>query len=135
MIHRPDPTYQSMVFSAVEDATMARVSRKTVDTSRRLPFEFGCSTSIFPAEELAALVEHGGRLEKLSAGDVAPASAADEHFLKVERGEAKPKTVLERAWVRLKGRREFEQEQNSAAPKPEAEDYGIAEWDEDRCWW
>jgi uncharacterized protein YifE (UPF0438 family) len=135
MILGPGPTYQSMVASATEGPKMARVTRKLKETSRQLPFEFACSTSIFPAEELTALVEHGGRLEKLSAGDVAPAGAADEHFLKVERGEAEPKTLLERAWVRLKGRREYEREQNTAAPKPEAEDYGIAEWDEDRCWW
>jgi uncharacterized protein YifE (UPF0438 family) len=114
---------------------MARTSRKTVDTSRPMPFEFGCSTSVFPAEEVAALVEHGGRLEILSAGGAPPTSPADEHFLKVDRGEAEPRTVLERAWVRLKGRREYEREQIAAAPRLDPEDYGIAEWDEDRCWW
>src|SRR5262245_23087532 len=114
---------------------MARVSRKPKVTTRQLPFEFGCSTSIFPAEELKALVEHGARLEALSSGSARPASAADERFLKVERGDAEPATLLERAWVRLKGRREYEQEQKAAAPRLDPEDYGIAEWDEDRCWW
>jgi hypothetical protein len=37
--------------------------------------------------------------------------------------------------VRLKGRREYEQDQKLAAPALATEDYGIKEWDEDRCWW
>jgi uncharacterized protein YifE (UPF0438 family) len=101
----------------------------------RQPFAFGCSTAIFPADELAALAEHGGLFEALAAGEVAPATADQEHFLRVDRGDAEPETIGERAWVRLKGRREFEQEQESAAPPPEAEDYGMVEWDADRCWW
>ena len=99
------------------------------------PFEFGCSTTVFPADEVTALVEAGGRLEALAAGEVSPADAEEEHFLKVDREEAEPTTLLERAWLRLKGRREFEREQ-AAAPPPEPEpDYGIKEFDEDRCWW
>jgi hypothetical protein len=41
----------------------------------------------------------------------------------------------ERAWVRLKGRREFEHEQETAPPPPPPEDYGIIEWDKEKCWW
>ena len=58
-----------------------------------------------------------------------------EHFLQVDREEAEPATVRERAWVRLKGRREYEREQRIAEPPPPPEDYGIVEWDADRCWW
>jgi hypothetical protein len=43
-----------------------------------------------------------------------------------------PSTLAERAWLRLKGRREFEQE-GRVAPEP-AEDYGIIEWDRKKCW-
>ena len=54
----------------------------------------------------------------------------------MDRDEADPKTLLERAWVRLKGRREFEAEgQQNAAPPPKPEDYGMVEFDADRCWW
>lgn len=100
----------------------------------RRPFEFGCSTAVFPADELAALAETGALLEALAAGETPPATPDQRHFLKVARGEAEPKTVLERAWERLKGRREFEHEQ-AAAPPREAEDYDMVEFDADRCWW
>ena len=99
------------------------------------PFAFNCSTDVFPAEEVAALVQHGGRLEALAAGQIRPESPADKHFLKVDRGEAEPGTLLERAWDRLKGRREFEREQAEAAPPEPEPDYGIVEFDKDRCWW
>jgi len=98
------------------------------------PFEFNCSTTIFPADELAALAEAGGRLEALAAGEVEPADAEEEHFLKADREEEEPETLLERAWVRLKGRREYEREQAESMP-PEPADYGMIEFDKDRCWW
>ncbi len=59
-------------------------------------------------------------------------TAEQEHFLQVDREEAEPATLGERAWLRLKGRREYEHDQH-AVPPPE--DYGIVEWDADRCWW
>jgi uncharacterized protein YifE (UPF0438 family) len=99
------------------------------------PFAFGCSTAVFPADEIAALAEAGGRLEALAAGEVAPADTEEEHFLKVDHEEADPETLLERAWVRLKGRREFEREQAAAAPPEPEPDYGMMEFDKDRCWW
>ena len=98
-------------------------------------FEFGCSTNVFPADELEALYAHGYRLADLAAGRARPGSAADEHFLRVDREEAEPETVLERAWVRLKGRREYEREQDAAPPPEPAPDYGMVEFDADRCWW
>jgi uncharacterized protein YifE (UPF0438 family) len=99
------------------------------------PFAFGCSTAVFPADEIAALAEAGGRLEALAAGEVSPADAEEKHFLKVDRDEAEPETLLERAWVRLKGRREFEREQAEAMPSEPEPDYGMIEFDKDRCWW
>jgi uncharacterized protein YifE (UPF0438 family) len=104
----------------------------------RRPFAFGCATEVFPPDELAALTEFGGLLEALAAGDLRPATPEQEHFLAVDREAADPRTVVERAWVRLKGRREYEREQ-AAAPPPEppakAEDYGMIPFDADRCWW
>jgi uncharacterized protein YifE (UPF0438 family) len=99
------------------------------------PFAFGCSTAVFPADEIAALAEAGGRLEALAAGEVSPADAEEKHFLKVDRDEAEPETLLERAWVRLKGRREFEREQAEAMPSEPEPGYGMIEFDKDRCWW
>lgn len=99
------------------------------------PFAFNCSIAIFPADEVAALAEAGGRLEALAAGEVKPADAEERHFLQVDREEAEPATMLERAWVRLKGRREYEREQAEHMPSEPAPDYGMVEFDKDRCWW
>jgi len=99
------------------------------------PFAYRCSVDVFPPDERAALDALGHRLEALAAGDVPPATPEEEHFLKVDREEADPATVAERAWVRLKGRREFEAEQQAAAPPPPPDNYGMVEFDADRCWW
>jgi uncharacterized protein YifE (UPF0438 family) len=74
-------------------------------------------------------------MQALAAGTIQPMSQDQEHFLKVDRDEAAPQTVCERAWVRLKGRREYEQEQRIAPPAAPPEDYGMIEWDAERCWW
>ncbi len=71
----------------------------------RQPFCFGCSTDVFPMEEISALSDHGRWMEALVSGRIAPTSPEHEHFLQVDREEAEPATVDERAWVRLKGRR------------------------------
>jgi uncharacterized protein YifE (UPF0438 family) len=102
---------------------------------RRRPFAFRCSTSIFPADEMQALSENGNWMEALAAGAIQPVTPEQEHFLQVDREEVDPSTVCERAWVRLKGRREYEQEQAIAEPPSPPEDYGMIEWDADRCWW
>lgn len=101
----------------------------------RRPFPLGCSAAVFPADELAALAGYGSWLEALASGAIRPVTPEQEHFLRVDRGEAPPETVCERAWLRLKGRREFEREQQAAAPPPPPAEYGIVEWDADRCWW
>jgi len=104
---------------------------------QRRPFVFHCSTAVFPPEELAALSDYGNWLEALATGAIQPVTREQEHFLQVDREEAEPATVHERAWLRLKGRREYEREEagQAAPPPPPAENYGIVEWDADRCWW
>jgi uncharacterized protein YifE (UPF0438 family) len=103
------------------------------DNQEPRSFHFGCSTDIFPMEELSALQQRGHLLEALAAGTIPPSTTEQEHFLLVDREETEPVTVDERAWVRLKGRREFEQE--STPPPVPREDYGIIEWDREKCWW
>ena len=103
-------------------------------TQEARPFAFGCDTSVFPANEIAALEKHGTRFEALASG-AAPATPAEEHFLRVDREEAEPHSVAERAWLRLKARREYEREQKGSAPPAPPENYGMVEFDADRCWW
>jgi uncharacterized protein YifE (UPF0438 family) len=98
------------------------------------PFAFGCDVTVFPPDEIAALELHGARFEALASGAARPGNAAEKHFLAVDREEAKPKTLAERAWLRLKARREFEQEERKAPPA-QPENYGMVEFDADRCWW
>jgi uncharacterized protein YifE (UPF0438 family) len=105
------------------------------DNDQDQPFEFGCSTHIFPADELAVLTVRGKRLEALAAGRAKPANDAERHFLRVHREEAEPKTVEERAWLRLQGRRELEREEEGVRTARPKQDYGIIEWDQEKCWW
>jgi uncharacterized protein YifE (UPF0438 family) len=97
------------------------------------PFDFRCHTDIFPPDELHVLEELGNWMEALAVGAIQPITAEHKHFLAVDRDEVKPKTVAERAWLRLKGRREFEAEESP--PHEPVENYGIVDWDKDRCWW
>src|ERR1700733_12494229 len=90
---------------------------------QRRPFAFRCSIAIFPADELEALGDYGNWLEALATGVIQPVTAEQEHFLSVDREEAEPSNICERAWLRLKGRREYEQEQEIAASQPPPEDY------------
>ena len=114
---------------------MSEVPPEHLEYLRRQSFALRCSAAVFPADELEALAEYGNWLEALAAGAIRPVTAEQEHFLRVDRGEAEPETVCERAWVRLKGRREYEREQQTAPPPPPPADYGIVEWGADRCWW
>jgi len=102
---------------------------------QRRPFHFNCHTEVFPADELRALEESGNWLEALVNGVIQPVTPDQEHFLQVDRGEAEPETVWERAWLRLKGRREYEAEQEMKPPPRKQDNYGITDWDHDRCWW
>ena len=99
------------------------------------PFKFACVTDIFPVDELHVLSEYGNWLAALAGGIIPPVNEEQQRFLRVDRDEAEPETVCERAWIRLKGRREFEQEQERASPPSPPVDYGIIEWDKERCWW
>src|SRR5437879_5384198 len=90
-----------------ETMAMSNIPPDPRDHMERHSFRFDCSTEIFPLDEFSVLTERGHRLEALAAGTIAPATAADEHFLHVDRDEAEPVNIDERAWVRLKGRREF----------------------------
>jgi uncharacterized protein YifE (UPF0438 family) len=101
----------------------------------RRPFRFGCSTDVFPPDEIRALTDNGIWIEALVVGQIPPTTPQHEHLLRVDREEADPENVVELAWVRLKGRREFEREQSAAPPAAPAEDYGIIEWDKEKCWW
>ena len=110
-------------------------SSHTPPTKPARPFAFGCDASVFPADEIDVLERLGPRMEALAAGAARPASPEEKRFLRVDREEADPVTVAERAWVRLKGRREYEHEQRGGTPPPPPEDYGMVEFDADRCWW
>ena len=99
------------------------------------PFRFGCTTDIFHVDELGVLQEHGARLEALASGSLSAATPEEEHFLLVDREQAEPESLAERAWVRLKGRREFEAEESRHSVDEPADNYGIIEWDKEKCWW
>src|SRR5580658_700818 len=104
---------------------MSEVPPDHLEHLRRRPFAFRCSTSIFPADEMAALTEYGNWMEALANGTIQAVTAEQEHFLRVDRDEAEPATVCERAWLRLMGRREYEQEQAAGSPASPPENYGM----------
>ena len=112
--------------------TTSSKQRKTLEIPT---FHIDVATGIFPPEELQALAERGHLMEALAAGTLQPSTAEHQHFLKVDREESEPTTVDERAWVRHKGRREYEREQQAAPPPALPEDYGIIEWEKEKCWW
>lgn len=99
------------------------------------PFSFGCDVSIFSEAELQALQRHGPRFEALASGQVRPATPEEKRFLRVDQEKEKPHSLAEKAWLRLKARREYEREQKEKPPPAPPEDYGMIEFDADRCWW
>ena len=114
---------------------MSEVPADYLDYLRRRPFLFRCSMEVFPNDELQALTDFGLWMEALVGGLIQPVTPEHAHFLDVDREVAEPETVCERAWVRLKARREYEQEERMAPAAAPAKDYGIVDWDMDRCWW
>ncbi len=114
---------------------MSKVPADHLEYLNRRPFALRCSAAVFPADELQTLRDYGNWLEALATGVIQPVTAEQKHFLKVEQGAAEPRTDCERAWVRLRGRREYELEQQIAPPHSPPEDYGMIEWDAERCWW
>jgi hypothetical protein len=71
----------------------------------------------------------------LASGAIQPVTPEQEHFLRVDREQAEPTMVCERTGVRLKGRWEYEREESIAPSPAPPEDYGMVEFDADRCWW
>lgn len=129
----PPPTCRAWWFSPRGDALKAPPDH--LFYLRRRPFLFECSTSIFPSEEYNSLAEYGNWMQALVQGVIQPKTPAQEHFLRADREEVAPETVRERAWARLKSRREFERVQRMPPPPtPLPGDYGIVEWDADRWW-
>jgi uncharacterized protein YifE (UPF0438 family) len=116
----------------VETVCVIMASKKL--PAPKQPFAFRCSVDVFPPEEVAVLTEQGAFMEALAAGRIAPSTLEQKHFVLVDREEAEPRTLAERAWLRLKGRREYEQGDKPHAPEPPQE-YGMVEFDADRCWW
>ncbi len=114
---------------------MSKVPADHLPHLDRRPFVYGCSLAVFPKDEIDALAQYGNWLEALATGLIQPTTAEQKHFLKVAREEAEPRTVCERAWLRLQGRREYEREEQIAPPPEPREDYGIIEWDKEKCWW
>ncbi|MCE9566878.1 MAG: DUF413 domain-containing protein [Planctomycetes bacterium] len=114
---------------------MKSKTSRNMNTEQVQPFVFRCSTSVFHPDEIEALLEQGNVMEALAAGTVRPTTAEQKHFLLVDCEEAEPRSIAERAWVRLKARREFEQGEKEKAPPSPPQDYGMVEFDADRCWW
>ncbi|MCS6864974.1 MAG: DUF413 domain-containing protein [Gemmataceae bacterium] len=99
------------------------------------PFVFGCDVAIFSEAELQALQRHGARFEALATGQAHPVTPEEKRFIRVHQEKEKPHTLAEKAWLRLKARREYEREQKEKPPPAPPEDYGMIEFDADRCWW
>jgi uncharacterized protein YifE (UPF0438 family) len=105
--------------------SVSRVPADHLNFLRQRPFIFGCSVSIFSPEEIQALEELGNWLEALATGKIQPLTKEQERFLQVDRDEGEPETLSEKAWVRLKGRREFERENKIPPPPVSAEQYSL----------
>jgi len=110
-------------------------AKQTKSVTPEQPFVFGCDMSVFPAAEVKALQKNGARFEALASGAARPTTPEAKRFLLVHRDKESPKTVAERAWLRLKARREYEREQKETPPPTPPENYGMVEFDADRCWW
>ena len=55
---------------------------------------------VFTVTEVNALHEYGRVLRKLANGELAPVSEAEERFIKVFQLKAKPKSYLEKLWMK-----------------------------------
>ena len=55
----------------------------------------------FTHEERNLLARYGSWLDALASGAIQPATAGQEHFVKVARGQCEPQTDFERVWVKL----------------------------------
>ena len=72
------------------------------------PFTILCSKAPFSMDELDIPRRCGGEFERLSNGEPAPATAAQEQFVEVARGRNSPETVYERMWTKYLKKLEWE---------------------------
>ena len=73
-------------------------------------FTLRCSKAPFSEEELGILRQYGAAFERLSNGERAPATVAQEQFVDAARGKRPPETVYERAWTKYLRRLEWEKD-------------------------
>jgi uncharacterized protein YifE (UPF0438 family) len=76
-------------------------------------FSLQCA-NIFTHEEHAILTRYGCWLSALVSGAIQPITPAEEKFIAVDRGEVVPETLFEVAWIKLKERRRFDEQQRDA---------------------
>jgi uncharacterized protein YifE (UPF0438 family) len=69
-----------------------------------LCFDLSCFTD----KEKKLLVRQGQWMEALAEGKIKPYTAAQDHFVRVDRGEEAASTKLEIAWMKLKNQRAAE---------------------------
>ena len=72
------------------------------------PFTILCSKAPFSMDELDILRRYGGEFERLSNGEPAPATAAQEQFVEAARGRNSAETVYERVRTKYLKRLEWE---------------------------
>ena len=72
------------------------------------PFTIRCSRTPFSVDEVDILRRYGREFERLSTGERAPATAAQERFVDVSLGRRPPETVYERIWTKYLRRLEWE---------------------------
>ena len=71
-------------------------------------FTILCSNAPFSMDELVILRRYGREFERLSNGERAPATAAQEQFVEAARGKNPPETIYERVWTKYLKRFEWE---------------------------
>jgi uncharacterized protein YifE (UPF0438 family) len=64
-------------------------------------YPLGCSSDVFPAEELKFLRRYGYWAEALVNGVISPVTDAQRRLVEVHNGKAGAITLNERAWMRL----------------------------------
>jgi uncharacterized protein YifE (UPF0438 family) len=72
--------------------------------------DFGIPPGNFTPAEKELLTKYGRWMEALASGDLAPATAGQEQFVRVARGEGEPTTDFERAWLKVLKEREVAKE-------------------------
>ena len=82
-------------------------------------FTIQCSRAPFSEDELDILQRYGRVFERLTSGERAPATAAQEEFLDVARGKRPPESVYEHVWTKNLMRLDWESDPaNRAAMGP-----------------